>query len=190
VAGRLDHFDRGRAVFAGDLDATTGESERAMRGLLDRIDASVDARPCADDVPQAEPVPPLELPEPPRSLDLAEAAISTIVWATGYGRSYDWLHVPALGTDGEIVQGRGVTEVPGLYVVGLRFQYRRKSHFIGGVGEDAGFLSGQIVASDPEAAPSNLRRLLALASLERARSVTRPRTWCSAPPRHRLAAMA
>ena len=115
-------------------------------------------------------------------LDLAEAGISTIVWATGYGRSYDWLHLPALGADGEIVQRRGVTPVPGLYVVGLRFQYRRKSHFIGGVGEDAQFLAERIVASDPYAAPCKLRRLLALAGSERARSMTKPGTWCPYRP--------
>ena len=177
VAGRLHRFDRGQAVFLDDLDATTGESHRAMRSLLDRIDASIDTSPCADDVPRAEPIPALELLEPPRSLDLAEAGISTIVWATGYDRSYDWLHLPALGGNGEIVQRRGVTQVPGLYVVGLRFQYRRKSHFIGGVGEEAQFLAERIVASDPDAAPCKLRRLLALARSERARSMTRLGTW-------------
>lgn len=43
--------------------------------------------------------------------------------------------------------------MPGLYVLGLRFQYRRKSHFIGGVGEDAQFLAERIVDSDPDTAP-------------------------------------
>jgi putative flavoprotein involved in K+ transport len=190
VAGRLDRFDRGQAVFLDDLDATTGESDRAMRGLLDRIDACIDTSPCADDVPRAEPIPALELPEPPRSLDLAEAGISTIIWATGYGRSYNWLHLPALGADGEFVQRRGVTRVPGLYVVGLRFQYRRKSHFIGGVGEDAQFMAERIVASDPDAASCKLRRLLALARSERARSMTKPCTWCPVPPHDCLAATA
>ena len=80
--------------------------------------------------------------------------------------------------------------MPGLYVVGLRFQYRRKSHFIGGVGEDAQFLAERIVASDPDAAPCKLRRLLALAGSERARSMTRPGTWCPVPPRDCLAATA
>ena len=43
VAGRLDRFDRGQAVFLDDLDATTGESHRRdAPGLLDRIDASID----------------------------------------------------------------------------------------------------------------------------------------------------
>jgi putative flavoprotein involved in K+ transport len=190
VAGRLDRFDRGRAIFADDLDATTGESEYELRGLLEKIDASIDASPCAGDVPAAEPMPALDLPEPPRSLELAEAGISTVIWATGYGRSYDWLHVPALGANGEIVHRRGVTGIPGLYAVGIRFQYRRKSHFIGGVGEDAEFLAARILASDPEVSPSKLRRLVALARLERARSVTRPGTWCPVPARVHLPAAA
>ena len=112
VAGRLDRFDRGQAVFLDDLDATTGESDRAMRGLLDRIDASIDTSPCADDVPRAAPIPALELLEPPRSLDLAEAGISTIVWATGYGRSYDWLHLPALGATARSSSGAASRRCP------------------------------------------------------------------------------
>ena len=36
----------------------------------------------------------------------------------------------------------------GLYAVGLRFQHRRKSHFIGGVGEDARYVADRIVAAE------------------------------------------
>ena len=70
-------------------------------------------------------------------LDLRDAGISTVVWATGYGRDYSWLDVPVLDRRGELVQTRGVTAAPGLYVVGLRFQSRRNSNFIDGVGHDA-----------------------------------------------------
>jgi hypothetical protein len=139
-------------------------------------------------VPGPETIPGLVLAEPPRSLDLAEAGISTIVWATGYGRSYDWLHVPALGADGEIVQERGATEVPGLYAIGLRFQYRRKSHFIGGVGEDAEFLAERLVATEPVTAAMRVRQMIALVGSASKRSVTKPGTWCPLPARSPLAA--
>jgi hypothetical protein len=46
-----------------------------------------------------------------------------------------------------------VTPVPGLYALGLRFQHKRKSHFIGGVGEDASFLAGCIVGGACPYAP-------------------------------------
>jgi hypothetical protein len=55
-----------------------------------------------------------------------------------------------------------VTPVPGLYALGLRFQHKRKSHFIGGVGEDARFLAGCLVG---DACPYVPRRSLEQASL-------------------------
>ena len=54
--------------------------------------------------------------------------------------------VPVLDEHGEIVQRRGVTPAPGLYVVGLRFQHRRDSNFIDGVRHDAAFVARHIAA--------------------------------------------
>jgi putative flavoprotein involved in K+ transport len=66
------------------------------------------------------------------------------VWATGYRRSYPWLRVPVLDASGEIVQRWGVTPVPGLFVVGQRFQHRRDSNFIDGVRYDASYVALRI----------------------------------------------
>jgi putative flavoprotein involved in K+ transport len=53
-----------------------------------------------------------------------------------------------------------VTSVPGLYVLGLRFQYRRNSSFIDGVASDARFVAAHVMtgrttaralAADPDA---------------------------------------
>jgi putative flavoprotein involved in K+ transport len=88
----------------------------------------------------------VRLPPARRRLDLEAAGVSTVIWATGYRRSYPWLNVDVLGADGEIEHDRGVTAVDGLYALGLRFQARRSSHFVGGVGEDARFVAGQILA--------------------------------------------
>jgi hypothetical protein len=63
----------------------------------------------------------------PTSIDLRGAGIRTVVWATGFRVSYPWLQVPVLDRDGEIRHEGGVTPVPGLYVLGLHFQRRRKS---------------------------------------------------------------
>jgi putative flavoprotein involved in K+ transport len=60
-----------------------------------------------------------------------------VVWATGHRRSYPWLQLPVLDHHGEIRQHRGATPVPGLYVLGQRFQHHRSSNFIDGVGRDA-----------------------------------------------------
>ena len=78
------------------------------------------------------------------SIDLAREGISSVVWATGYRRRYDWLHLPILDERGEIRQYRGVTPVPGVYVLGQRFQHFRNSNFIDGVGRDARFVAEHI----------------------------------------------
>jgi len=78
------------------------------------------------------------------TVDLGAEGISTILWATGFKRSYPWLHVPVLGASGEISHTGGVTGAPGLYALGLHFQRRRKSAFIDGVGDDAKELAGHM----------------------------------------------
>ena len=141
VAGRLRGFDGHQAIFADDLDAHVAHSDRRLRRVLAQIDQHVagDSGPWAAREP--EPVPGLALPTGPGIVDLRAERLQTVVWATGYRRSYPWLRVPVLDETGEIVHRRGVTPVHGIFALGLRFQYRRKSHFIGGVGEDAAFLA-------------------------------------------------
>jgi putative flavoprotein involved in K+ transport len=139
VAGRLTGFSGSYARFADDLAENVAVAERRLRQVLERIDARIDAAP--GDLPAPEAIPELALPPPLTTLDLRGSGISTVLFATGYRRSYPWLHVPVLGDDGELVQRHGATPVPGLYTLGLRFQRTRKSHFVGGVGEDAALLS-------------------------------------------------
>ena len=88
------------------------------------------------------------------TVDLREDGIDTVIWATGFRRRYPWLRVPALDRRGEIVHRGGVTPVPGLFVLGLHFQRRRKSAFIDGVGGDAAFLADRIAARKPSPAPA------------------------------------
>jgi putative flavoprotein involved in K+ transport len=68
-----------------------------------------------------------------------------VVWCTGFGPDYSWLNLPVLDDEGYPRHRRGVsTDAPGLYFVGLRFQHRLSSSLIGGVGDDAAFVAGQI----------------------------------------------
>jgi putative flavoprotein involved in K+ transport len=147
VAGRLQGFDGSRAVFASDLAENVARADRRMRRVLAKIDDHIAAGPQGWGAPPAELIAGAALPPGPASVELATAGIGTVIWATGYGRAYPWLPGAVLDADGELVHTRGVTAMPGLYALGLRFQHRRKSHFIGGVGEDAEYLARRIVAS-------------------------------------------
>jgi putative flavoprotein involved in K+ transport len=145
IAGRLEGFAGGHALFGAGLAASVADADERLRRLLQRIDDHIAARDAADAFPPPEPVAPTPVPAPVTALDLAGAGISTIVWATGFRRHFPWLRVAeVLGDDGGIRHDRGRTAVPGLFVLGMRWQSRMTSHQIGGVGADAAFLAQHI----------------------------------------------
>jgi putative flavoprotein involved in K+ transport len=134
LTGRLERFDGLTAHFADDLPADVADAERRLTRVLERIDERFPEWPHEADRPA-----PVALP--PAAASLGLAGIETVIWATGYTRSYPWLHADVFDGAGEIVQRDGVTPLPGLYILGRNFQSRRSSHFIGGVGRDAAFIA-------------------------------------------------
>ena len=60
-----------------------------------------------------------------------------MIWATGYRPDYSWLNLPVLDRKGMPRHRGGVTELPGVYFMGLPFMRRRRSSFMCGVGDDA-----------------------------------------------------
>ena len=132
-------------------------ADARLHRQLGRIDDAIDRLGLRSEVlapDELRTVAPFDLPS---SIDLHRAGITTVVWATGYRRAYDWLDLPILRR-GEIDQRRGVTSQPGAYVLGQRFQHRRDSNFIDGVGRDAIAVAEHITATPAR------RELLASAS--------------------------
>ena len=72
--------------------------------------------------------------------------VRTVIWATGFRPDYSWIHVPGVLTNGRVAHRRGVTEVPGLYFLGLSWQHTRGSALLGFVGDDAAYLADRIAA--------------------------------------------
>ena len=70
--------------------------------------------------------------------------VGAVVWATGYRSDYSWIGIPGVISDGKAVHRRGVTEVPGLYFLGLPWQHTRGSALLGFVHDDAAHLAGLI----------------------------------------------
>jgi DNA-binding NarL/FixJ family response regulator len=82
----------------------------------------------------------LPLLEDGRVLDVAN-----VVWCTGFDHHFSWIDLPAFGEDGELLHERGVVRsLPGLYFVGLVFQYSVSSDVLPGVGRDAGHVAKHI----------------------------------------------
>jgi putative flavoprotein involved in K+ transport len=72
--------------------------------------------------------------------------VGVVVWATGYRPDYAWIHISGVVREGHVMHRRGVTEVPGLYFLGLSWQHTRGSALLGFVAADAAYLADQIQA--------------------------------------------
>ncbi|HEY6748861.1 MAG TPA: NAD(P)/FAD-dependent oxidoreductase [Mycobacteriales bacterium] len=81
--------------------------------------------------------------------------VEVVIWATGYRPDYSWISIPGATAEGRIVHRRGVTGVPGLYCIGLSWQYTRGSALLGFVADDAAYLADQIVSRALDARPAH-----------------------------------
>jgi putative flavoprotein involved in K+ transport len=81
-----------------------------------------------------------------RFSDGSELEVDSVIWATGYRHDYSWIDLPVFDPDGAVRHNRGVTDVPGLYFLGLTWQHTRGSALLGWVKDDAEFIAQQIRA--------------------------------------------
>lgn len=75
-------------------------------------------------------------------------AVASVVWCTGLRPDHDFLDLPVFDSHGRPAHRRGVTAVPGLYVVGLPNQSSVTSHLVGGVGADAAYVVRHLARRD------------------------------------------
>ena len=71
--------------------------------------------------------------------------VANVVWATGYRPDYDFIAAPIVGDDGWPIEERGVSPtVPGLYFLGVPFQFAFNSMLVAGAGRDAAYVVDRI----------------------------------------------
>jgi putative flavoprotein involved in K+ transport len=86
-------------------------------------------------------------------LDLRAAGVSTVIWASGFSYDFGWVHLPVFAeidssSRREPIHQCGVTNIPGLYFIGLPWLSKHKSSLMAGVGDDAAFLAHHIASRD------------------------------------------
>lgn len=92
----------------------------------------------------------------PQADDGRTFRVSTVIWATGYQPDFGWIQGLPADEDGWPLTCRGAVEqLPGLFFVGMPFQYGLTSGLVGGVGRDAAHVAGLIAAQarQKQAAP-------------------------------------
>jgi putative flavoprotein involved in K+ transport len=150
LVGRVESIDGTQFGFADDLAASTARADGSLRHLLGRIDEYISAKGFEPEVGEVPDLRSIAATGTRTGVDLRSAGIATVIWATGYGRSYPWLKVPVLDARSEIIHRKGITPVDGMYVLGLNFLSQRNSNFIDGVRHDAQRLAAHIT-SDADA---------------------------------------
>jgi putative flavoprotein involved in K+ transport len=99
--------------------------------------------------------------------------VSNVIWCTGFREEFSWIELPIFGEDGRPLHERGVVVgEPGLYFVGLLFQYAAGSDVLPGVGRDAEYIAKHIASSEPNGRPT----AHALAGARRPEALDRART--------------
>jgi len=147
LVGRTESFAGGVARFASDLRANLAAGDANYLSLLDAADAYAERNGLDLPLePKARRIPsdPDCVTHPLAELDLAEAGVTTIIWATGFSQDYSWLAVGAFDDDGKPCHQRGISRESGIYFLGLPWLSRRGSSFIWGVWHDAKYIADHI----------------------------------------------
>ncbi|TWB08204.1 putative flavoprotein involved in K+ transport [Rhizobium sp. ERR 1071] len=147
LLGRTIGFDGTNLSFSDDLAINLDRGDANYMALLDEADAY--AAKNGIDLPEDpearrfEPQPDCVV-NPILNLDLAQAGITTIIWATGFSSDYSWLKLDVFDERGRPKHQRGVSAERGIYFLGLPWQSRRGSSFIWGVWHDAKHIADRI----------------------------------------------
>jgi putative flavoprotein involved in K+ transport len=76
--------------------------------------------------------------------DGSDVTVDAVVWATGFRLDHSFVELPVFDARGQVKHQRGVTELPGLYFLGLPWQHTRGSALLGWVKDDAEFIAQRI----------------------------------------------
>ncbi|MGE8616360.1 MAG: flavin-containing monooxygenase [Achromobacter spanius] len=147
LVGITRSFENGVMAFQEGLAENVAQGDADYFEVLREADAYIEQNGL-DLPPEPDAWKLLEDPEclthPILSLDLAQAGITSIVWATGFKVDYRWMEVDVFDDQGYPVHKRGITAEKGIYFLGLPNQSNRSSSFIWGVWHDAKYIADHI----------------------------------------------
>jgi putative flavoprotein involved in K+ transport len=132
-----------RLRFAPDLARNLDAADAVYESINRSIDAYIEQRGLAAPPPTRY-VAPWAPAREDTELDLTATRITSVVWAIGFRTNFSFIDAPIFDAKGLPEHERGVTPVPGLYFLGLPWQYTWGSGRLCGVGRDAAHLGRRI----------------------------------------------
>ena len=144
--GLYQGLQDGVAHFGDDLQRNLDGADAVYNKINDSIDQYIASHGIAAP-PQAR-YEPLWQPatDAPRTLDFNSGRIAAVVWCIGFRTDFSWIEAGIFDQRGYPRHERGVTAEPGLYFLGLPWQYTWGSGRFSGVARDAAYLTEKIVA--------------------------------------------
>jgi putative flavoprotein involved in K+ transport len=159
--GRLLNINANVLKFADDLKQNLDQADAVSESIKTTIDKYIEANHLVAPT-EARYQPAWEPKVPCLELDYIKANVSSIIWSVGFRTDYSWIEVPIFDGKGYPSHRRGVTSVPGIYFLGLPWQYTWGSGRFSGVAQDARYLADCIEArhvGSPEKAGRILNEL-------------------------------
>ncbi|MBE9179949.1 MSMEG_0569 family flavin-dependent oxidoreductase [Oculatella sp. LEGE 06141] len=143
--GKLKDIRGGKLEFVSNLKHNLDQADAVAESIKKTIDSFIEKNQIQ--APTEPPYQPVWQPEAEMlSLDYEQADIGAVVWCTGYQPDFSWVEIPVFDGKGYPGHDRGVTEVWGLYFLGLPWLYTWGSGRFSGIARDASYLADHITA--------------------------------------------
>lgn len=151
--GFVESIDFEKFTLRQDIATKLDSADRSYNGICQRIDDYIAQRGIS--APPQPHYTPVWAPEnEPTALHFAHHGITSIIWCIGFKPDFKFIKLPVFNMRGFPETDRGITEIPGLYFLGLPWQHTWGSARFSGIAEDAEHIASTIHASIPAHATS------------------------------------
>jgi putative flavoprotein involved in K+ transport len=145
LCGRLKTVGDRSLEFCDDLKQNLDHADAVAESIKKTIDGYIEKNQIQ--APAEPPYQPVWEPAQALStLNYEEANVGTVIWCTGYQSDFRWVEIPVFDGKGYPGHERGITDVWGLYFLGLPWLYTWGSGRFSGVARDAIYLADYIQA--------------------------------------------
>jgi putative flavoprotein involved in K+ transport len=146
LVGRLKSISNHKLQFDNNVEDTIEKAEAALEGFKKAVDNYITEHNLSV-IPSKEGIQDgsdsgSRIKSGMTELNLEE--ISTIIWSTGFIDDWSFLNLDVFDKNNQPIQEKGISKIPGLYFIGLRWLSKYKSFLLCGVSEDAEYLANQI----------------------------------------------
>ena len=148
ILGRMIDVNENKILFNKDAHEHVKFADEFSKKAKDMIDGFISKNQLTAPPPDEDPA---DMPDTNAacassiiSLTLKDHNIQSIIWSTGFNSNFSYVKFPVLDTNGNPIHKNGMTEIEGLYFLGLPWLRSRKSALINGIKDDAEFITDRV----------------------------------------------